>query len=365
MRYFYYLVITNMLVNVLVFVPRLLIRDRYDGSVMALPVAFAIGMTLLTVFVKSIARFPKQDLADVMEGCFPRAFNKALLLFFSLNGYAAGGLTLLAFGDFTRKFLNPDITNMTVIMLYLGVAVFVVGLKSTQILRVLEIVLLLALPLTLFILFKAFFNRQMDWNSVLAVSMFYGEPPKLGSLAAATYIYSGYAALVVLNKAITGFKPKWLWTICIIGLITSITTLFVPVGFQGADGVGDFHYAWVSTSDSMRIELGFVERVMFIFIYFYGQVAFVSVIVHWHVALDLLKAVFRSERNESKTADRVLRIVVLTVFSAGIMAGSLLDYRQFFDIGEIWLVVRMFTEFVLVFVVAYAARRKKHAAQPT
>ena len=63
------------------------------------------------------------------------------------------------------------------------------------------------------------------------------------------------------------------------------TTFLLPIGFHGTVGVGNFTYPWVSTADSMRMEFGFVERVIFIFLPLYAFIALSQVIVVWHVGM--------------------------------------------------------------------------------
>lgn len=54
-KYFYYLFLLNATINLINFVPRVLIMGRYDGALMSMAVSIPIGMVLLVIFVKLIS----------------------------------------------------------------------------------------------------------------------------------------------------------------------------------------------------------------------------------------------------------------------------------------------------------------------
>jgi hypothetical protein len=356
-RYFYYLVLTNMLVNVLAFVPRVLISNRFDGSVMGLFVSTAIGTLLLVLFCKSLEKFPQQGLPEILHGLFPVWLNRGLLFAFSVILYSAGMITLLAYADFTRKFLNPDITNITVTIIYLSVIVFVAGYPSRKVLFMLEALLVISVPFTLFILFKAFFNKDMKWDAVWAVTMFIKKRPSFSVIAASTYVFSGYANMAIFNRVIPHFKAKILWIFPLTGLTIMFTTFFIPIGFLGADGVEEYTFAWISTADSMRIELGIMERVLFIFLFLYGVIAFASMIIHLHVALEFMKESI-AVTNRSRKWQKWFSAGALAVFAAiAIACTAFLNDFRLLTLGENWLKVRFIAEILLVAIMVYAGRR--------
>lgn len=364
-RYFYYLVVTNMLVNVLALVPRVLINERFNGAVLALPISAVLGFAVMALFVRALEKFPQKGLPEILDTFMPVWLRNMLLAAFALNWYCSGSLTLVAFAEFTRKFLNPEITTVSVVGLYLAISVFVARMKSNQILGMLEIIVLLVLPLNLFILVKAIFHPHMNWDAVRAVAMFYNQPPTLKSIAAVTYIYSGYISMAVFNRVISQFQPRGIWGIALFGLFISFTTMFIPIGFQGADGVGDFTFPWMSTADSMRIELGFIERVLFVFMFLYGQIAFVGIIVHWHIAFECIRSILMQKGETAKLPkSKIFPWIVMAFFAAGVIGGAMLNNAQMFAAGEFWVVIRLFIDLILVFVILLAAGRVNRHAQP-
>ncbi|KIL41866.1 hypothetical protein SD70_04425 [Gordoniibacillus kamchatkensis] len=267
-RYFYYMVLNNMLVNVLALVPRILIRERFDGAVMALFWAAAIGTAFMYAFTKSIEKFPRQGLPEILGCIMPVWLKSCILVGYLFVWQSAGIITMLYFADLTRQFINPDIPNLVLICLYSVIVVWIAQFPSIKVLYLLEMIIVLCVPLIAFILFKSFFNKGMQWDGVFAVAMFYDKWPTWSAVAAATYIFTGYTNMAVFNRVFPNFRPKLLWLGGLLGFAIELTTMFLPIGMLGADAVGRYVFAWMSTADSMRIELGFIERVMYIFIFF-------------------------------------------------------------------------------------------------
>jgi len=355
MRYYYYLILVNMIVNVLAYVPRILIRDRFDGAVMALPISMVIGMTFLLTFSYTIKRFPQQGLPEMLSGVFPSALIRVLMLLFSFIWFTAGALSVLVTANLTNYFINPSMPSTHVVFMYLIVICFVMQGTSQQVLYTVEMIFILSFPLVAFIFFKAAISSGLRLDSMMAVAQFYQQWPTLGSIAAATYIFSGYANMVIFNRVFPVFTLKWLWIFAPIGLSILLTTMFLPIGFLGADGVKDYLFPWLSTADSMRVEFGFVERVLYIFYILYGEIAFVSVVIHFHVALEMIKV------TAGKNTRTLSWSVTVLMCGATILMSYDLDEYPMFRIGEYWMSVRLAGEVFLLLILLYTLYKKRRS----
>jgi hypothetical protein len=358
-RYFYYLIFVNMLVNVVAYVPRLLIRDRFHGSIMAVPIAVLIGGGMMLIFSRLMRHFPEQDLAQIYKSVYPGWLAKSMLLLIVIVWLTAGMFQLLVYSEFTLRFINPDIPEKILYLLFGSVVLYAARNKTESILYQLEITLVLSTPLIGFILIKALVNESMRWDSVFTVLQAYGKAPQISSIAATSYLFSGYANLVVFNRVFPSLPIKWLWLMIPLGFLITGSSFLIPIGYLGADGVSDYVFAWMSASDSMRVEFGFIERVMFIFYGLYGLITFVSMIIHWHVALELGKSVFfKGKAGRKQDYIMIGSLVVLLIVLVYGWGGSLSDNRTF-HFGEMWLNIRLGLELLLLLTIWIAARRKR------
>ncbi|UJF32366.1 hypothetical protein [Paenibacillus hexagrammi] len=218
--------------------------------------------------------------------------------------YLAGLITLLAFADITRSFINPETNNFQVLGVFFVVVLAISTMKSDKVLYTVEILLVFSVPFILFLLGKSFFNKYLSYDSILIVASHVTEPVGWTTISAATYTYTGYINMLIFNKYITK-KPKLLWVVALLGVGNLCTSFFIPIGFLGADGSTDFPFPWVATADSMRMELAFVERVLYVFLLLYAILAYTSMFIHWHVGIEMFKGAFYRP-NPSKLRNRII-----------------------------------------------------------
>lgn len=348
-----------MMVNLFVFVPTIMIAERFSGAVLAIPIGIVLGSILLFVFIRSSNKFAEKGIPEILE-LTPKWFRVMFLTFLAIMWFAAGSISLLAFNNVTIRFLNPDISGVNLIAAF-SVAIYIIvsRLKTIQILYALEIIMVLNFPLMLLMVVQAYLNDYISWSSILEVGGHFSEIPSYGVIAATTFIFSGYANMSIFNRVFKEkIKLRTLWLIPILGTITLLTTLFIPIGFWGADGVGDLTFPWVSTADALRIEYGPIERLISVFLLLYISVSLMSVIVHWHVSFEVIKSMLPIK----KLKDRRKKIIeqgILVFFIATILVLEMnLRETGILQLGKYWLGLRLPSETILVLIMFFLARRK-------
>ncbi|WP_458412952.1 GerAB/ArcD/ProY family transporter [Schinkia sp. CFF1] len=355
-RYFFYLVLLNMLINVVVFVPEILLAERYKGAVMAILLATPIGMTLTIMFARLMSKFPQKDFPEIIGLLGIKWLQMFILVFFSLVWFSAGSITLNAFITISKRFINPSAPTYSLLFIFLVAIVFAIQLKSDRILYLLEILLIVNFPLIGFIIFKAMSSEYFVWDSILEVGTYFNEVPSWSAIGSASYIFSGYLNLIIFNKVFTEkIKKRWFVLILFFGFFNSLTSFFIPIGFHGADPVNEYVYPWVSTADSIRIEYGPIERVIFLFLTLYISLSLISVTVHWHVALKLMKGAFLSQKYESR--------ITWSIIAFFVILSSLFVYylpnKELHIISKYWMEARLIFEIVVIMILFLLARRKK------
>ncbi len=347
-----------MLVNVFLYVPNILIQERFEGSVMGLVLGLLIGCTLLFIFTASINKFEDRGIPEILE-VVPKWFRVFFLSFFSLMWFAAGAISLLAFNNVTIRFMNPDISGVNMITVFtIFIILLLVRLKSDSLLYTMEIVFITNIPLIAIIMIQAYTNNYISWDSIREVGTHFWEVPSLNVLAASTFVFSGYTNLIIFKRVIKEkIKLKRLWFVPILGSINLFTTFFIPIGFWGAEGVGDLTFPWVSTADALSIEYGPIERVITLFIFLYVGISMISVAIHWHVAFEIIKSMVKLDNERSKL---VVHWLILGLFLCSVLLlEQYLREKDIFVFGQLWLNVRLPGEVFLVLFMFFLARRKK------
>ncbi|WP_066064869.1 GerAB/ArcD/ProY family transporter [Neobacillus soli] len=353
-RYFLYLVLLNMIVNVIIFVPKILIEYRYNGAVMGVLIAIPIGIALNYFYSTAINRFPEQGLPEISANSKHRWLKIIHFGSIQLIWFSAGLITLVGFIDILVRFINPEMPKLALLVIYLAAIFLIIQLPTQRVVYFMEIVLFFNTPLIAFIIFKAFANDYLSWDSMLEVGTHIFERPSIKSIAAATYCFSGYSNLIIFNRVINGkLKVLNFIAIFIFGVFNLFTTFFIPIGFHGSDGANEYLYPWISTADSLRLVYSPIERVIFLFLMFYMSITLISVSVHWHVAYELIKGTFKEKVSKKQN------LLILSIFSGASIAGVIfLNTLLLNKVTVYWMIVRLGFEIVLVAIFFIWARRR-------
>lgn len=347
-----------MLINVIIFVPEILLDQRFEGAVMSILLAIPIGMTLTVLFVNCISNFPQQGLPEILDILKTKWIKKLILFLFSLIWFSAGAITLIASINITQVFMNPEALTFPLYLIFVAAISFAIQLKSDKVLFLLEIILILNLPLLAFVFFKTMGSEYFSWDAMLEVSTYINEAPTWSAVASATYIFSGYLNLVIFNRLFPEkITKKWFVVIFVFSIINLLTTFFIPIAFHGADGVSDYTYPWITTADSLRIDYGPIERVIFLFLMLYLSLSLLSVTIHWHVALYLAKGAFPA-KTEKKTKWITWGIIALLVIAGGYLV-NILESRLLNTFTRYWMNVRILFEIGVLILLFFLSRWKR------
>lgn len=355
-RYFLYLVLLNMLMNGIMFIPKILIQHRYDGAVMSTLIAIPISIVLNYTLGKSITKFPGKGLPEIFADSKYRWLTILHLGIMQLEWFIAGLITIEGFVDILSRFINPEEPRLTLLAIYLAAIFLIIQLPTQRVMYLLEVVLFLSTPFLGFIIFKTFTSEQLSWDSILEVGTHIFEMPNIFSIAAAAYTFSGFTNLIIFNRVIKGDLRIWNFLVVLIGgIFNLITTFFIPIGFHGSDGAQEYLFPWVSTADSLRLVYSPIERVIFLFLMLYIGIALMSISVHWHVSLELAKGIFK-EKKQDKPIKTWMILAGFTICS--VLTVIFFNTVRLYKVTGYWLIFHMGFEIIVVVLFSIWARRK-------
>lgn len=288
-----------MVANIIASVPAILLQFHKEGSVSSMILAVVTGTILVTIYTRFFNTFPGMTLPDLLKKTTSKWFYKPFLFFLALMWFAAGLITLVTFTFLLIRFLTPEMPVFQISLLLIFSIIFGCLMKTERVLYTIELILLITFPLILFIFYKAYTSNSLEWDFVKEAALYVNQLPNINSFASCFYLFLGVANLFIFNRFFTkkqNYKWKHMASIGIISTLTLFTTYFIPIGFNGFESIDDLVYPWITTSDSLRMEFFMIERVLFVFLLFYLGVAFLSILIHWHVSLEFLKSIFNLEK---------------------------------------------------------------------
>ncbi|KGR83882.1 GerAB/ArcD/ProY family transporter [Lysinibacillus odysseyi] len=302
-RYYYYLILINMVANIIASVPAILLHSHKDGAVSAMILAIFVGTFLVTVYTRFFNAFPGRTLPELLQKTTAPWFYRPFVFFLAVMWFIAGVITLITFVFLLIRYLTPEMSiNLISLTLILSV-IFGCLMKTERVFYTVEIILLITIPLILFIFFKAYNNDHLEWDYVKDAALYVNKWPNIDAFSACFFLFLGVANLTIFNRFFTEkqkFGWKQIFIIAVIAMATLFTTYFIPIGFNGLENIGELVYPWISTSDSLRMEYFIIERVLFVFLLFYLGIAFLSILIHWHASMEFLKFVFNLEKIKYK-----------------------------------------------------------------
>ncbi|MCP1144438.1 GerAB/ArcD/ProY family transporter [Lysinibacillus endophyticus] len=363
-RYFYYFVLINMVANIIASVPSILLRHYNEGSVSAMVLATITGTLIITVYAKFFIQFPGMTLPDLLKKTTAKWFYVPLILIMTVVWFIAGMITLITFTFLLIRYLTPE---MPIILISLSIILSVILgclIKTDRVLYTVEIIMLITFPLIIYIFFKASTDANINWNFIKEATLYINQMPNLESFTSSFYLFLGVGNLFIFNRFFN-IKQKFGWkqiiSIFFITILTLFTTYFIPIGFHGTSEIESLVYPWLQTSDSLRMKYSLIERVLFVFLLFYLCIAFLSILIHWHVAVEYLKYLFTFEKIKVKDVNIGILIppAIFTVISTYFVQA--LNESQLFRFSSIFYMILagFFPCMILVFF--YIKRRMKYA----
>lgn len=215
-----------------------------------------------------------------------------------------------------------------------------------------EMGLIINTPLILFILMKSVRSENISWDAIRTIANYWNQMPQLAPVAAASYIFTGYINFSIYNRlSPPNFRMKFRWIIPVFCSVIMLISFFVPIGFHGTETVVHYIYLWSVTSDSLIMNYGFIERVIFVFLILYLNLTLIYTTSGWHQAIEFIKSCLPSNKPDvDQRHVPWINWAIATLFAVvSLLYLHFFDEKESFKLASSWLVLRLFAEAATVF----------------
>jgi hypothetical protein len=124
-------------------------------------------------------------------------------------------------------------------------------------------------------------------------------------------------------------------------------------------------FPWVASADALHIEFSPIDRLISVLILLYVSISLMSVIVHWHVAYEMIRSLLPkqfAQKANAKKSGKAGPWIALSMFGGSLLLmESTLREDDIFRVGELWLSIRFPSEVMLVLILFILARRRRKA----
>lgn len=338
-RFLYYFIIITMLANIVASIPKILFFESDNGAINAMIAANILGPFIVFIIIKLFNLFPGKTLPQMMKKYTPKWFAYPVLFYFFICWYIAGLITIVTYVFLIKTFFAPETSIYIITLAFVIVISFGILMKSKSVVYMTEFVLVIFIPIIIFLLAKFYADQKLDWDFVQISMTYINHLPSYRAFCASLYIFVGVANLIIFNKLLTKKKKMGMKHILIIGLSGTavlFTTYFLPIGYNGFDHIKELSFPWISTSDTVRMKYGIIERVIFIFILSCLGITFLTLLHHWHVALKLFESILVFKRLNWRRKNLTPYVfVALFGIVAMFVTGHLTEF-QLFDYASIF-----------------------------
>ncbi|WP_342567803.1 GerAB/ArcD/ProY family transporter [Psychrobacillus sp. FSL K6-4046] len=321
-RYLYYFIIVTMVTNIIASVPRILMGESKNGVILSMVIAVIVGPILVSVLVNLFRHFPNMSLPEILKKSTSKWFYYPVLLYFAISWYLAGLITLVTYVLLFNTFISSETSIVITTLAFLIIISFGMLMKEKSVLYTTEIVLVMFLPIIFFLIMKVYTDPRLEWDYIKVAATHIQELPSYNAISAAAFIFIGVVNLSIFNKYMNfnkKFGLKHMLLLALAGVFTLFTTYFVPIGFNGFEQIENFTFPWVTTSDAVRLKFGIIERLIFIFLIVFLGVAFISLLIHWHVSLKLFESIVQIKRLKWKEINLTSYVLVIIFGVIGIL----------------------------------------------
>jgi hypothetical protein len=286
------------------------------------------------------------------------------MLFYAFMWWFATSMVVVAYAILINRFFNPDANSIIILLVLVLACGYAATRSSLTVMLVIEIGLIINAPVIMFVLFKAVRSPQLNWDSIRVIANYVTEMPALTTVAAATFIFSGYQNMSLFNRLLPpNFRFKHRWMYPVFGTLILLITFFVPIGFHGTETVSHYIYIWAETADSLIMQYGFVERVLFLFLIIFLNLTLVYTMSGWHQAMEFIKSCFPGMKPEIDSPQAPIANYVIVAFFAliTIIYLAFTNEKHNLLITAYWLNIRMFVEIITVIWIFILSRRRSRS----
>ncbi|NBD23287.1 hypothetical protein [Paenibacillus glycinis] len=358
-RYLYYHVLYVGMINIMMFVPYLLVRDRFEGAISGMLVAVGISTALSLGIVACFGRFPGMGFPEINDLYLPRWLWSFNLLFGGLCVWLPAGIIVIySYAETSRLFFYPDMNPYVNLFLLAGASVWASSRSTRTVQFIQEIAMIVITPMLILFLIKAMFDDNMDWDAIRYVAGYVRKPPSFVAIASGTFLFSGYMNLVISNRLHVK-RIRFRWIIPVFGTLFLAITFFVPIGFHGTQGVEDYVYLWSMTADSMALDYGFINRVLYVFLLMFTGISLLFIMNTWHTAILFVR--YALNRYKGVEEESVSGLNVWMSAAIGILAFvymSCMNPERNQLMSQLWIIIRFFAEIATLFLMVYFVRKR-------
>lgn len=265
-RYFYLMTTGTILSECIVYSPGFICENLFEGGLIAIPIGFLISSLIYYGYMNVMNKYKNKDLSTINKILLGRYWGNIFNLIFIIFNYSIGFLMFRGVIEITKKFMLPT-TSFLVIGGLLVIIPFLAYLnKRETLLHLLSYFAVIIIFGTIIYVIVGAKNFELYWiEGTIRHEIINAKIPTIPLISVATYYFSGFDNLSYFNPKFKKYNiKKVIIVVGVFGFISAFITLFLPIATWGSSLVKGVEHPWITTADTIGIDMFFMERGMFI-----------------------------------------------------------------------------------------------------
>lgn len=344
-RFFYLLVVNDILSNFTLFCPYILISQAYDGALAAIIAAFLISVIRLYFYLYTFNYFKKKALVEINRILFGKFLGNILSYTYIFLGLAISFFMYKGLVEIVKNFMlitSPLLLISVIIVIVPAITLrntnstFLQSMAFTTVLMIIGIAAEVALS-------TGKINPDFLKGSVMhSISL-----PKFSGITAAAAFFSGAYHLSLFNPEFKKISyKKILLLVAIVGFFTAFVAVYIPMGIWGPEAAKKLMFPWVTTTDTISIDLFIIERALFLMMPLFFLLALSNALIYSFVSYGLF-----IKLHPSKKLEKYIKLGICTIFVVGsiMMPNTKTVFESAPDVMIVWYVFQLLLSALLFF----------------
>lgn len=342
-RYYYFLLITNTIINSFFYCPALLIRD-ISGFLPALFIALFISLLQSYLFISVLNYYEDKSIAEINTILFGKLTGKVfsmlhICLFLAFSFFYFRGVI-----EIVIEVLSPSGS-----ILYMGVTLFfMIGitlLNSKQsFLRLMSFGVCFCLLYIGLIEYPLAIKNihGMKWRLVEGAITHGYHLPTLASVASCMFFFGGVNNVSVFNSLFQRYSwKKTALVFILISIPVGITKVLIPAGIWGEWAAKDLQLVWVTTLDTVQLKTFVIERGVYALLPLFLIIGSIAILVSSFAAYQYFQEV---DLGKFKKKCFLGAVVLVFLFSSSMIK----NVDVLFSLSSLWVIIRFIYLFFYV-----------------
>lgn len=288
MRFFYLLVINSILSHFILYTPVNLHERLYKGTLISILVSLIITCINAYMVIYVYNKFKDNNIIEIHNILFGKVIGTIFNLIVLILNLLISFFMYRGLIEIIIKYMLPS-TPIYIIAIVIIVLPYANLFNNER--SYLRYISLISVIILLYTIIQVIISsRNVNLDYIIGVFSHSKLQPDLIGIAVAGFFFSGINHLSIFNPVLS--KLSWKKTCLLfasIGVITALSTILIPVGIWGPLAVQNIQLVWVTTSDTLSVELFFIERVLYILIPLFFMLASCQTLNYGFVGYTLIK----------------------------------------------------------------------------